>query len=543
MLAARMADRVPIVVILGATGAGKSKLALELAARFGGEIVNADAMQMYKGLNIVTNKVTAEEQARVPHHAINILEPAASNTVVDFRNRALPIVERLLREGRIPFICGGTNYYIESLLWKLLVDQDTPLLVTGAKRGREEGETVDGDPKDVAELKKINFESDDNSEPTCGLYSLLQRLDPDRAAMLHRNERRKIWRSLQVLKQHGRAHSALVAEQGGALGGGLRFPRERICLLEVWSEQAVLDARCDARVGKMVERGLIQELTDFHERFNMSREEVRNRVTGEVEADYTRGIWQSIGFKEFHSYLCLTEEQREGEEGRLLFEQGVQLMKIATRQYARKQVKWMRRFLISERRPPDYYRVDSSLPAEWREAVLLPAEALVAALLEGRRPDMAPLPLVHKTVEDLVDDRRTHHCDLCDRDFKGSNQYRHHLASKPHRKMAEGKGARQKYELHVRLESFNPDARNESAKILKNTFTIGLSDVFSKMDSAPIVISVVVGSWGEERRVRSLVKELGRKGIVLTCSKVLQERGEEKEVETLNAEEEVAQAS
>jgi len=174
MLAARMADRVPIVVILGATGAGKSKLALELAARFGGEIVNADAMQMYKGLNIVTNKVTAEEQARVPHHAINILEPAASNTVVDFRNRALPIVERLLREGRIPFICGGTNYYIESLLWKLLVDQDTPLLVTGGKRGREEGETVDGDPKDVAELKKINFESDDNSEPTCGLYSLLQ---------------------------------------------------------------------------------------------------------------------------------------------------------------------------------------------------------------------------------------------------------------------------------------------------------------------------------------------------------------------------------
>ena len=168
-----MADRVPIVVILGATGAGKSKLALKLAARFGGEIINADAMQMYKGLDIVTNKVTAEEQARVPHHAINILEPAASNTVVDFRNRALPIVERLLREGRIPFICGGTNYYIESLLWKLLVDQDTPLLVTGGKRDREEG-TVEGDPKDVAELQKINFESDDNSEPSCGLYSLLQ---------------------------------------------------------------------------------------------------------------------------------------------------------------------------------------------------------------------------------------------------------------------------------------------------------------------------------------------------------------------------------
>ena len=158
----RMAvDSVPIVVILGATGAGKSKLALELAAKYGGEIISADAMQMYKGLDIVTNKViiststhplesifpqvTPEELKLVPHHLINILDPLQTNTVVDFRNRALPVVERLLREGRIPFICGGTNYYIESLLWKILVDQELPILRETRKRPIEEEEKPSGD--------------------------------------------------------------------------------------------------------------------------------------------------------------------------------------------------------------------------------------------------------------------------------------------------------------------------------------------------------------------------------------------------------------
>ena len=157
-LALKMADSVPIVVILGATGAGKSKLALELAAKFGGEIISADAMQMYKGLDIVTNKVsgwlialkwnflsqvTPEELKLVPHHLINILDPLQTNTVVDFRHRALPEVERLLREGKIPFICGGTNYYIESLLWKILVDQELPILGSRKRVNTEGEETSD----------------------------------------------------------------------------------------------------------------------------------------------------------------------------------------------------------------------------------------------------------------------------------------------------------------------------------------------------------------------------------------------------------------
>ena len=84
-----MKRSVPIVVVLGATGAGKSKLALEVAQKFGGEIISADAMQMYKGLDIVTNKVTSDEQKLVKHHMIDFLDPLLKSSVVDFRNQVL----------------------------------------------------------------------------------------------------------------------------------------------------------------------------------------------------------------------------------------------------------------------------------------------------------------------------------------------------------------------------------------------------------------------------------------------------------------------
>ncbi|KAK4301246.1 hypothetical protein Pmani_026599 [Petrolisthes manimaculis] len=116
------ASRVPVVVVLGATGTGKSKLALEIATRFKGEIISADSMQVYKGLDIITNKVTPEEQAQVPHHLLDFVDPLSRYSVIDFRDAALPIVQRLLDQGTLPVIVGGTNYYIESLLWEVLID-------------------------------------------------------------------------------------------------------------------------------------------------------------------------------------------------------------------------------------------------------------------------------------------------------------------------------------------------------------------------------------------------------------------------------------
>ncbi|XP_012945509.2 tRNA dimethylallyltransferase [Aplysia californica] len=119
------ATRLPLVVVLGATGAGKSKLALEIAKLFNGEIISADSMQIYKGLDIITNKVTEEEQRECKHHMISYLDADYKHyTVVDFRNAAQPIIEDLLSQRKLPVIVGGTNYYIESLLWDFTIDKD-----------------------------------------------------------------------------------------------------------------------------------------------------------------------------------------------------------------------------------------------------------------------------------------------------------------------------------------------------------------------------------------------------------------------------------
>ncbi len=170
----------PVVLVLGATGAGKSKLALELAQKFGGEVISADAMQMYKGLDIVTNKVTREELAAVNHHVIDFLDPLEKCTVVDFRNKALPIVDDLLSRKVMPIVCGGTNYYIESLVWKILMDQT---LTGGTKRAID----------DTDDDESVEYESLSNEE----LLLKLAKVDPARSKEVHRNDRRKIVRSLQ----------------------------------------------------------------------------------------------------------------------------------------------------------------------------------------------------------------------------------------------------------------------------------------------------------------------------------------------------------
>ena len=518
----RASTTTPIVVILGATGAGKSQLALELAVKFGGEIISADAMQMYRGLDIVTNKVTLEEQKLVKHHMINILDPLSINNVVDFRNKALPIVEKLLGEGKIPVICGGTNYYIESLLWKVLVDDTLPIII-GGKRTHDEQTSSDvvktrdkGDKVNIpASISSICWTSDPGTPPTPELYTLLKSVDPDRASVLHPRERRKIWRSLQVFSQHGVPHSTLLEEQEGnnvGMGGGLRFNEDRICIIEVWSEQKVLEARCDKRVEKMMDRGLVKELEQFHADYNRLRAE-----KGDVnKLEYEKGIWQSIGFKEFHNYLCLSEEERDLDEGKKLFNEGVERMKLATRQYSRKQSKWIRRrFLLDHRNPPPVYRVDSSNPAEWQEKVYKPAEVIVQDFIEGRTPSAEPLDRIEGGREREEDCRKTIHCDLCNRDFKGSTQFRNHLKSSSHKKVVRAMEGFTRYEMV--LTEVEEERKNEAAKMLKNTLILPISEVFTKMESLPSVVGTLIG----KAKAENIAKELSKYGAVIQVKEII----------------------
>ncbi|XP_048057250.1 tRNA dimethylallyltransferase isoform X6 [Megalobrama amblycephala] len=285
-----------LVVILGATGTGKSKLAIEIGKRLNGEIISADSMQVYKGLDIITNKVTEEEQAQCRHHMISFVDPLVSGyTVVDFRNKALSLIEDMHRRKKLPIIVGGTNYYIESILWNVLID-------TG--QGSDTESEKAGAPESKVELEKLGGPE---------LHRRLKEVDPDMAALLHPHDARKIARSLQVYMDTGVLHSQLLEEQrgqdgGDCLGGPLRF--QDPCIFWLHYKMNALDERLDKRVDQMLSLGLIDELRDFHLRFN-------EKKIKESSQDYQHGIFQSIGFKEFHEYLTASEDISQEERDKL----------------------------------------------------------------------------------------------------------------------------------------------------------------------------------------------------------------------------------
>ncbi|KAG7161564.1 tRNA dimethylallyltransferase-like, partial [Homarus americanus] len=220
-------------------------------------------------------------------------------------------------------------------------------------------------------------------------------------------------RSLQVWEQTGRCHSELLEEQqhqegGSKLGGGLRFPHTTI--LWVTCQQDVLNERLDARVDDMIKKGLLQELKGFHSSYNTKR------LKDGEPPDYTRGIFQSIGFKEFHEFLILPEEEKETDKGRKLYEAGVQSMKLV----------------------PPVYTVDGTDPSQWNKRVRDPAQSIIQAFIDGTQPDQetANIPEDSKTPADVNrNDKTRYECTVCNRVIIGERIWKAHLGGGKHRRM------------------------------------------------------------------------------------------------------------
>ncbi|XP_051991291.1 tRNA dimethylallyltransferase isoform X1 [Xyrauchen texanus] len=398
-----------LVVILGATGTGKSKLAIEIGKRLQGEIISVDSMQVYKGLDIITNKVTEEEQAQCCHHMISFVDPLVSGyTVVDFRNKALSLIDDMHQRKKLPIIVGGTNYYIESILWKVLIDTGQ-----GSDTESERG----GAPESKMALEKLGGPE---------LHRRLLEVDPDMAAILHPHDARKIARSLQVYQDTGFPHSRLLEEQrgqdgGDCLGGPLRF--QDPCIFWLHSNMDALDERLDKRVDEMLSLGLIDELKDFHLRFNEQK-------IKDSSQDYQHGIFQSIGFKEFHEYLTASENISHEEREKLRIK-GIESLKQVTRRYARKQNKWVRnRFL---KRPasnvPPVYGLDVTAVTNWETTVLTPALDILDCLQKGEQPSVQPIRALGVGPRN----KRSHHmCELCDKVIIGDLEWTAHQKSKNH---------------------------------------------------------------------------------------------------------------
>ena len=170
----------------------------------------------------------------------------------------------------------------------------------------------------------------------------------------------------------------------------------------------------------MIKRGLVQELEDFHKNYN-ERE----------EKDYTRGIFQSIGFKEFHNYLMLSDEDKKSNNGKKLLQEGVDLLKLVTRRYARKQIKWIsNRFLSSDRNGPPVYALDVTDVSKWDSNVRDPAFTILQAHIDGTSCDYSPVPL--KISE--RNEKKNFYCETCQIHLNGTAQWEIHIHGNKHKK-------------------------------------------------------------------------------------------------------------
>ncbi|KAJ9629696.1 tRNA dimethylallyltransferase, mitochondrial [Taxawa tesnikishii (nom. ined.)] len=430
------ASRLPLVVVVGATGTGKSELAVEIACKHNGEIINGDAMQLYAGLPIITNKIPAEERKGIPHHLLGCIgldEQTWTRTAPD--------------PGR------GTHYYTQSLLfYDALAD----------KPDEEEPHVSSGDSKwPVLEA------------PTEEMLAKLFEVDPVMANRWHPKDRRKIRRSLEIWFQTGRKASEIYEEQrvrrqlvrnsdGAARDGSEEDAvaastlRMRTLVLWVNAKNEELARRLDSRVHKMVKNGLLDEV---HTLKGHADEEAASGQT----VDHTRGIWVAIGYKEFLEYERAMQEGN-GDESRLatFMAMAVERTQIATRQYAKRQIRWIRikfnHAITAAGIKEQFYMLDSTSLDDWQSAVVDRGVELVGAFM--REEDMpAPTSLSAFAAEMLTSKGNDisasaaswfrQHCDVCNTTVVTENQWSMHVKSRKHRRAVSSKQAR--------------DARSESA--------------------------------------------------------------------------------
>src|SRR5438105_15648713 len=213
-----------LVVLLRRTASGKSSLAIDLALHFHGEIVSADSRQVYRGLDIGTAKVTAEEQALVPHHLLDVASVEENYTVSQFQRQAIAAINDIAARGRQPFLVGGSPHYIQAVVDNL----DIPAIAP--------------QPALRAELE---------AQPLADLVAQLEELDPQSAASIDRNNPRRVIRALEVCIVTGQAFS-----QQRRLGE----PRYETLLLGIQWPREVLYRRIDERVDERMQQGMIQEV-------------------------------------------------------------------------------------------------------------------------------------------------------------------------------------------------------------------------------------------------------------------------------------------
>ena len=281
-------EKTPLLIVAGPTATGKSDSAVELALRMNGEVISADSMQVYRGMDIGSAKVTVGEMRGVPHHLIDCADPSENWNVVRFQKEARRAVQDIASRGRLPILCGGTGFYIQALLYDIdftQMEENTPL------RDRLSALAAEKGPEAV--------------------HALLLEKDPASAAAIHPNNLKRVIRAIEFMEESGgsiAAHNSRQRERESAY---------RSVFFVLTMDRARLYEKIDRRVDIMMERGLVDEVAGL-------------RAMG-IQRDSTS--MQGIGYKQIYGYL----------DGEYDLEEAVRLIKRDTRHFAKRQLTWFKR--------------------------------------------------------------------------------------------------------------------------------------------------------------------------------------------------------
>ena len=275
----------PLIIICGPTATGKSDLALEVAEKFDGEIINADSMQLYKGMDIGTAKLTLEERRGIPHHLLDILSVSQDASVAAYQELARSAINEIQSRNKVAIVVGGTGLYIKSIVDEMNFPETDPEL-------------------------RAKLESEAELLGTAELYSRLRLLDPEAAAAIEPANTRRIIRALEVIEVTGKPYSANLPSDTS-----LRFPDALHIGLAM--ERTSLAPRIEARVHRMFDQGLINEV---------------ERLIGEGLLEGTTAQ-RAIGYAQVISLI----------NGQISKEQAIEETIVATRQYVRRQETWFKR--------------------------------------------------------------------------------------------------------------------------------------------------------------------------------------------------------
>ena len=274
----------PLIIIAGPTAVGKTEFSLALAEKLGGEIISADSMQVYRGMDIGSAKIKPEEQKGIPHYLIDVLSPFEEFHVVKFQEMAKKAMDQIYKKGHIPILAGGTGFYIQALLRDIDFTEE------------------EGDPSYRRRLEALDADK---------LYHMLLSVDPEGAGEIHPNNRKRMIRALEFYHLTGGKISEHNAKQKQ------KSSPYQFAYFVLTMDRARLYERINLRVDQMLNEGLLEEVRALKNQ-GLKKEMVS---------------MQGLGYKEIFSYL----------DGECSLEEAVELLKKNTRHFAKRQLTWFKR--------------------------------------------------------------------------------------------------------------------------------------------------------------------------------------------------------